>query len=216
MINKSLVYITCETYTLCGISTSFPVLSPNQRQVAHALLTRPPLSLINASRRINQLSSVRLECVRHAASVHPEPGSNSLKNYNLATEVVKSFSLSQILGNLLLSSKKLLFSTDSFALFSARNSVVQFSKTDARPTHLLIGQLFYYTHFLPICQALFESFSKKFQKAQPHGVFQSFFDFFEYFYHFVQTVQKAAFLPPFLSHLLTVARARPHSLQGAH
>ena len=59
---------------LCGISTSFPVLSPTIRQVAHALLTRPPL--IRTRRRF----TVRLECVMHAASVHPEPGSNSLKN----------------------------------------------------------------------------------------------------------------------------------------
>ena len=58
---------------LCGISTSFPVLSPIQRQVAHALLTRPPLTLKEQAPR----SFVRLECVRHAASVHPEPGSNS-------------------------------------------------------------------------------------------------------------------------------------------
>ena len=58
---------------LCGISTSFPVLSPTIRQVAHALLTRPPL--IRTRRRF----TVRLECVMHAASVHPEPGSNSLK-----------------------------------------------------------------------------------------------------------------------------------------
>ena len=29
--------------TLCGISTSFPVLSPCEGQIAHALLTRPPL-----------------------------------------------------------------------------------------------------------------------------------------------------------------------------
>ena len=29
-------------------------------------------------------SFVRLECVMHAASVNPEPGSNSLKNYILS------------------------------------------------------------------------------------------------------------------------------------
>ena len=75
-----LIYISCGTYMSCGISTSFPVLSPSVRQVAHALLTRPPLSCLNASRRINSNNSVRLECVRHAASVHPEPGSNSLNN----------------------------------------------------------------------------------------------------------------------------------------
>ena len=40
-------------------------------QVTHALLTRPPLS---SSRKKN---FVRLACVKHAASVYPEPGSNS-------------------------------------------------------------------------------------------------------------------------------------------
>ena len=59
---------------LCGISTSFPVLSPIRRQVAHALLTRPPLI------RFRRSFTVRLECVMHAASVHPEPGSNSRIN----------------------------------------------------------------------------------------------------------------------------------------
>ena len=64
-----------------GISTSFPVLSRLERQVAHALLTRPPLSIFEQAR----LYSVRLECVMHAASVHPEPGSNSrLKSFILA------------------------------------------------------------------------------------------------------------------------------------
>ena len=62
---------------LCGISTSFPVLSPCERQVAHALLTRPPL------RYILLYISARLACVRHAASVRPEPGSNSQINYLL-------------------------------------------------------------------------------------------------------------------------------------
>ena len=47
------------------------------RQVAHALLTRPPLSLLHSIRRLPSINSVRLECVMHAASVHPEPGSNS-------------------------------------------------------------------------------------------------------------------------------------------
>ena len=67
-----LAYRTCDQYASCGISTSFPVLSPSARQVAHALLTRPPLI------RPRRNFIVRLECVKHAASVHPEPGSNSL------------------------------------------------------------------------------------------------------------------------------------------
>ena len=49
--------------------SQFPEAIPYQRVCSHALLTRPPL----ASRRI----PVRLACVRPAASVHSEPGSNS-------------------------------------------------------------------------------------------------------------------------------------------
>jgi hypothetical protein len=33
----------CGSVVSCGISTSFDALSPCERQVAHALLTRPPL-----------------------------------------------------------------------------------------------------------------------------------------------------------------------------
>ena len=77
LCNKSLATETCVPVALCGISVRFQTLFHTQRQVAHALLTRPPLSYLNASRRINQDNSVRLECVMHAASVHPEPGSNS-------------------------------------------------------------------------------------------------------------------------------------------
>src|SRR3989338_8578443 len=39
------------------------------------VLPRPPLI------SILRLISVRLACLRHAASVHPEPGSNSQKNF---------------------------------------------------------------------------------------------------------------------------------------
>ncbi len=53
------------------------MLSPSEGQVAYALLTRLPLS----SKEQAPLHSVRLACVKHAASVRPEPGSNSPKNY---------------------------------------------------------------------------------------------------------------------------------------
>ena len=46
------------------------------RQVIHALLTRPPLSQ-SSVRKLPLNRFVRLACVKHAASVHPEPGSNS-------------------------------------------------------------------------------------------------------------------------------------------
>ena len=62
-----------ESTSTCGISSPFEELFPTSGQVTHALLTRLPLT-----RR-----SVRLACVRHAASVRPEPGSNS-QNKRLA------------------------------------------------------------------------------------------------------------------------------------
>jgi hypothetical protein len=66
-----LIAIPCGITIICGINLPFGRLSPCLRQVTHVLLTRPPL---DSSRR-NYLA--RLACVRHAASVRPEPGSNS-------------------------------------------------------------------------------------------------------------------------------------------
>ena len=38
-----LVSVSCDSKTLCGISTDFSVLFPTRGQIPHALLTRPPL-----------------------------------------------------------------------------------------------------------------------------------------------------------------------------
>ena len=57
-----------------SISTGFPVLSQTSGQVAHVLLTRSPLGLPPPC---GGLDPARLACVKHAASVRPEPGSNS-------------------------------------------------------------------------------------------------------------------------------------------
>ncbi|WP_232725366.1 hypothetical protein, partial [Bacillus sp. FJAT-44742] len=62
---------------LSGISPGFPGLSQSVRQVAHVLLTRPPLIPQALPRRAQLASCARLACIRHAASVRPEPGSNS-------------------------------------------------------------------------------------------------------------------------------------------
>lgn len=59
----------CEV--ISGIRPSFPGLSQSIGQVTHVLLTRSPL--IPSRNWI----IVRLACVKHAASVRPEPGSNS-------------------------------------------------------------------------------------------------------------------------------------------
>ena len=57
-----------------GISFGFPELSRCDGQIAHVLLTRSPL--VYPRRGL----TARLACVKHAASVRPEPGSNSPLN----------------------------------------------------------------------------------------------------------------------------------------
>ena len=58
---------------LSGFSIRFQKLSRAHGQVTYVLLTRSPLD----SEKQAFLPLVRLACIRHAASVHPEPGSNS-------------------------------------------------------------------------------------------------------------------------------------------
>ena len=66
-----------------GISRRFQRLSPSSGQVTHVLLTRPPLGAIASPEGETLGHLARLACVRHAASVHPEPGSNPPSNWNL-------------------------------------------------------------------------------------------------------------------------------------
>ena len=72
---------------LSGIRPSFPSLSRSAGQITHVLLTRSPLE--HPHQKSGGLS-VRLACVKHAASVRPEPGSNSpkkqTKNYRQKTK----------------------------------------------------------------------------------------------------------------------------------
>ena len=77
---------------LSGIRPSFPGLSQSAGQITHVLLTRSPLEYLRRG------LSVRLACVKHAASVRPEPGSNSpQKEFQQNTEkAVKSPNLTKI------------------------------------------------------------------------------------------------------------------------
>src|SRR5688500_9921292 len=54
-----------------GINHRFRWLSQSPGQITHVLLTRSPLEYHRSG------LSARLACVKHAASVRPEPGSNS-------------------------------------------------------------------------------------------------------------------------------------------
>ena len=109
----------CDINTLCGISSRFQLLSPSERQVAHALLTRPPLSHPLLHPKVPRRSFVRLACVRHAASVRPEPGSNSLK-YVIKT----AFRLSQPISELNRSSDTLTYRFFSLPLPSQATSEI--------------------------------------------------------------------------------------------
>ncbi len=57
---------------LCGISFGFPELFPIGGQIAHVLRTRAPCAIPYCYG-----TRTRLACVKHAASVRSEPGSNS-------------------------------------------------------------------------------------------------------------------------------------------
>ncbi|KAL1536689.1 hypothetical protein AAHA92_29296 [Salvia divinorum] len=62
------VWLIIPSDQLLIIALPFPAVVPLPRAGSYALLTRPPLETP---------LPVRLACVKHAASVHPEPGSNS-------------------------------------------------------------------------------------------------------------------------------------------
>ena len=124
----SLAFKPCNSNASCGISVRFQTLSPSHRQIAHALLTRPPLIRSRSS------LTVRLECVKHAASVHPEPGSNSLKNgiLNSSSDESKIFFRAIYLSFFYFST--LCFKVIDKNLFVLFSSVVQFSRTVSRPS----------------------------------------------------------------------------------
>jgi hypothetical protein len=70
---KTFHTIRMPVRVISGISSGFPGLSQSLGQVTHVLLTRSPLIQPEQA----PIFTVRLACVKHAASVRPEPGSNS-------------------------------------------------------------------------------------------------------------------------------------------
>ena len=83
---------TMRRRLVSGIRPSFPGLSQSRGQVAHVLLTRSPLGV---TRCCHQVVLARLACIKHAASVHPEPGSNS------PSEIVNSLRARRPVGGVL-------------------------------------------------------------------------------------------------------------------
>lgn len=70
---KTFHTMTMRSGVISGISSGFPGLFQSLGQVTHVLLTRSPLIRTVQAPFV----TVRLACVKHAASVRPEPGSNS-------------------------------------------------------------------------------------------------------------------------------------------
>ena len=171
---------------LCGISSRFQLLSPCTRQVTHALLTRPPLSHKIISPEGNQIKCfVRLACVKHAASVHPEPGSNShvkklisvkLNLANSFIQIESEFTVLKVFNfhwSVLIDSQNLsrfltvqlsmffvLLSCDSLIILSNRCSFVKhfFYFFELCFKSSVLRQLVYSIKMFCICQELF-SFS---------------------------------------------------------
>ena len=132
------------------------------RQVTHALLTRPPLSHKTLQPEgIKVRCFVRLACVRHAASVHPEPGSNS------HVKVLSSFRTTLGCSSRYYCFRFVSFSETSYLLKNFRGLVhclviivpVVFSDLFHQ------RQLLYLITFKEVCQQLFSFFFKSFFKV---------------------------------------------------
>ena len=77
---------------LCGISTCFQVLSPLMGRLPTCYSpVRHSSFQLSASTREER--SVRLACIRHAASVRPEPGSNSHNKVRTILRLLSSICL---------------------------------------------------------------------------------------------------------------------------
>ena len=171
--------MSCNIVRLCGITSRFQLLSPSTRQVTHALLTRPPLSHKELQTEvICSKCFVRLACVKHAASVHPEPGSNSHKKVCLVS--YKLTSLNSFTKTYCLGSCIFRYSQDSlmnhFKILKEFQGClsIQLSKIYITQTQYLSGVLSLICYRLPRrlvyniirythCQQLF---SKSFKKVQ--------------------------------------------------
>ena len=167
---------------LCGIISRFQLLSPSERQIAHVLLTRPPLSYLKQAPN----NSVRLACVKRAASVRPEPGSNSLvklypnslSRFMISVLHCRVFCIFQsLLDFLLLVSSKQFTRVLCFSLlFNFQDTVAPFLKCSSIISHFFrfvkrffeifsisffhslavsVRRLIYLTTFSPACQAFF-------------------------------------------------------------
>ena len=81
LLRQSFPPPTMRQGVIFGIRRRFQRLFQREGQVAHVLLTRSPLVYHRSG------LTARLACVKHAASVRPEPGSNSPLKNNTTTHL---------------------------------------------------------------------------------------------------------------------------------
>ena len=126
------------------------------RQVTHALLTRPPLNCLKSIRKLHSNSSVRLACVKHAASVHPEPGSNS--HVKMVFEPVK-ISLANLT---VLTVLRFLFFISLKIFWNFQGCITVYL---SRCFAVVFNQLWYFITVDFVCQQLFLIFLNSFRSS---------------------------------------------------
>ena len=159
MRNKSLPTVSCDTIGLCGISVRFRTLSPTQGQVAHALLTRPPLIPPKGSP-----FDLNVLCTPPALILSQYQTLEIMVSKRLGEESIKS--ISSLIAHLLFF--RVVFSLSEFTRFSSHilhafacpfasylSLTVQFSRTVRHP--LLRGDL----HIIAQLKELVNPFLKK-------------------------------------------------------
>ena len=126
-----LIASRCRVTILCGISTGFPVLSPCKGQIAHALLTRPPLNF---------------RSFRPKTSVSKVP----LDLHVLGTPPAFVLSQDQTLRLIIQASFLLLYHLRLFALSGIKTSIVLLSGFFVFFSNFLTSYMFVSVHFFEL------------------------------------------------------------------
>ena len=146
--------VPCAYAVLAAISNCYPPvwgrLPTRYSPVRHSVTK-------NFIRRICPKCFVRLACVKHAASVHPEPGSNSLNKCLLQVKInswliYPFYCFLRIFRSFVFMILKRTFE-ECVSLFSYQRSFC---------IAVCLKQLYYYIMLFPACQELFSTFLKLF------------------------------------------------------
>ena len=160
--------VSCDTVVLRGISTSFDALSPCERQVAHALLTRPPLEYLGASSSMSPLDLHVLGTPpAFVLSQDQTLAFDSVLNPEVSFKFKTHFRIDCLFSMRLVKiASRVLLDSVSFSRIIAAFSV-PLSRCLAR------GDLMYYTRLDDPCQHLFSLFPFSFCSFSATSGFQN-------------------------------------------